>query len=268
MQDGPRYLTESDINTLTTSKQTQYGAIGITGDGRRFRYVSFGGTSTIVAGQVMVAAALTANWQGVAITATGTGGQVAGNLGVVSGIAANQIVLTNTSSSTLTQDQFAEGFLEVMVGGASSATAQYSYKIKGNAAVSAGNVTTQYFTVTLYEPLRNTTALIPGTDTVNLVPSPYNTVAASSTAALPVGLTTLPIVNTASVTNYGWAQTYGPANVLNDAGGTITVGGSFAQSVTTAGSVVAATASTHPAIGITRIAISASNAGPAFLVMD
>ena len=264
MQDGPRYLTESDINALTTSKQTQYGAMGITGDGRRFRYVSFGGTSTIAAGQLMVAGALTANFQGVAITASGTGSQVAGNLATNS----TQLVLTNSTSSTLTQDQYAEGYLEVMVGGASSPTAQYVYKIKGNAAVAAGNVTAQYYTVTLTEALRNTTALVPGTDTVNLVQSPYNSVAASATAALPVGVTIMPVPNTASVTNYGWVQTSGECNVINDAGGTITVGGAFGQSVTTAGDVVAATASTHPIIGFTRIAISASNAGPAYLTID
>jgi len=264
MQDGPRFLTESDISALTTSKQTQYGAIGQTGDGRLYRYCSFGGTSTIASGLVVVASALTANFQGVAITATGTGGQVAANLANGS----NQIVLTNSTSSTLTQDQLAEGFLEVMVGGASSSTGQYSYKIKGNAAVAAGNVTAQYYTVTLYEPLRNTTALVPGTDTVNLTPSPYNGANTSTTAALPVGVTTQPIVNSSTVTNYGWTQVFGPTNVLNDAGGTITVGGAFAQSTTTAGNVKAATASAAPIIGITRIAISASNAGPAFLTLN
>lgn len=268
MQDGPRFLTESDLSTLTTSKQTQYGAIGVTGDGRIFRYVSFGGTTTIASGLLVTASALTANFQGMTITATGTSTQVAGNLGVVNGIASTQLVLSNTTSTTATADQFAEGFLELMVGGAAASTAQYSLKIKGNTAVTAGNVTTSYFTVFLQEPMRNTTALVPGTDTANLVPSPYNSVNTSTTAALPVGLTTQPVANTATVTNYGWVQVFGPCNVLNDAGGTITVGGAFGQSVTTAGNVVAATASTHPMVGFTRIAISASNAGPAFLTLN
>ena len=77
----------------------------------------------------------------------------------------------------------------------------------------------------------------------------------------------MPVPNTASVTNYGWVQVGGAANVINDGGGTITVGGSFGQSVTTAGDVVAATASTHPIIGITRIAISASTGGPVWLTL-
>lgn len=266
MQDGIRTLTETDLNTLTTSKQTQYGAIGVTEDGRRFRYVSFGGTSTIAPGLVVTAQALTANFQGMAITASGTGGQVAANY------AGNQsnpgvLVLSNTTSSTATQDQFAEGYLDIIVGGASADAGHYTYRIKGNTAVTAGNVTTSYFTVYLAENFRHTTALVPGTDTANVRISDYSTVNTSTTAALPVGVTIMPVPNTATVTNYGWVQVGGDCVVLNDAGGTITVGGAFGQSTTTAGNVKAATASTVPIIGITKIAISASTAAPAWLTL-
>ena len=264
MQDGIRTLTETDLNVLTTTKQTQYGAVGVTEDGRRYRYVSFGGTSTINSGLVVTAPAPTANFQAVAIPAVTTtaSGQITANLATGS----TQIVLTNTTSTTATQDQFAEGFLEIQVGG-TGASATYSYRIKGNTPVTAGNVTTSYYTVFLAEPLRNTTALVAGTDVANLQTSPYTGVNTSSTAALPVGVTIMPVPNTASVTNYGWVQVGGAANVINDGGGTITVGGSFGQSVTTAGDVVAATASTHPIIGITRIAISASTGGPVWLTL-
>lgn len=262
MQDGPRFLTETDLQTLTTSKQTQFGATGVTGDGRLYRYAGFGGTSTIAPGLVVVANAQATNSQGLAITATtvSAANQTAANLATGS----TTLVLTN-GSTAVTQDEFAEGFLQVVVGGNASDTGSYSYKIKGNSAAAA---TTGYITVTLYEAMRNTTALVPGTDTANLWTSPFAAVNTSTTAALPVGLTIMPVVNTASVTNYGWVQVSGDAVVLNDAGGTITVGGSFAQSVTTAGNVVAATASTHPAIGVTRAAISASNAGPAYLLFN
>jgi hypothetical protein len=266
MQDGIRVLTETDLNVLTTTKQTQFGAIGVTEDGRRFRYVSFGGTTTIAPGLVVTAATLTANFQGVTITASGTGGQVAANYaGSQSGF--GQIVLSNTTSTTATQDQFAEGYLDVIVGGASADTGHYTYRIKGNTAVTAGNVTTSYYTVFLAESFRHTTALVPGTDTVNIRQSDYSNVNTSTTAALPVGLTILPVVNTATVTNYGWVQVGGDCVVLNDAGGTITVGGAFGQSTTTAGNVKAATASTVPIIGITKIAISASTAAPAWLTL-
>lgn len=266
MESGVRQLTESDLGVLTTTKQTQYGAIGATADGRRYRYVSFGGTSTIAPGLVVVAAANVANLQGMAIPAVTTtaSGQVTANLALGS----TQLVVTNTTSTTEVADFFAEGFLQVIVGGAASDTGSYSYRIKGNTPITAGNVTTSYFTVYLYEPLRNTTALVAGTDTVNLELSPYSTVNTSTTAALPIGVTVAPVPNTATVTNYGWVQVGGDCNVLNDAGGTITVGGAFAQSTTTAGNVKAATASTAPIIGITRTAISASNAGQGWLTLS
>ncbi len=113
--------------------------------------------------------------------------------------------------------------------------------------------------------MRHTTALVPGTDTANLLLSEYQSVNVSTTANLPVGVTVMPVVNTATVTNYGWIQTSGHCNLLNDAGGTITVGGAFGESTTTAGNIKAATASTVPIIGVTRVAISASNAGPVSL---
>lgn len=262
MQDGPRFLTESDLQTLTTSKQTQYGATGVTGDGRVFRYVSFGGTATIAPGLLVQAPALTANYQALAITASGTGGQVAANY---AGSQSTQgtIVLTN-GATAVTQDQFAEGYLDIIVGGASADTGHYTYKIKGNSAASA---TTGFITVLLYENFRHTTALVPGTDTANLRISDQSTVQSSTTAALTIGLTIMPVPNTATVTNYGWVQIGGDCVVLNDAGGTITVGAGFGQSTTTAGNVKAATASTVPTVGITKIAISASTAAPAYLLL-
>lgn len=258
MDTGIRTLAEQDINTVSTTKQTQYGAVGVTADGRRYRYCGFGGTSTIGPGLVVVASTTTAAFQGLAITAVGTGGQVTGNLAAGS----TQLILTNGSTS-VTQDQFAEGYLELLVGGASG-SGSYSVKIRGNSA--AGNA--GYITVYLAEALRNTTALVPGTDTANLNTSVYSAVNTSSTAAVPVGVTVMPVPNTSSVSYYGWVQSAGPCDVLNDAGGTITVGGSFAQSVTTAGSVVASSASAAPAIGYTRKAITASNIGPAVLKID
>ena len=260
MDTGIRTLSEQDLNVLSTTQQVQIGAIGVTEDGRKYRYVKFGGTTTIAPGLVVTAPATTAAFQGLAITASGTGGQVAANYaGSQSGLGV--IVLTN-GGTAITQDQFAEGTLDIIVGGASADTGHYTYRIKGNTAAAAS---TGYVTVYLAEAFRHTTALVPGTDTANLTVSPYSGVNTSTTAAVPVGVTINPVPNTSTVTNYGWVQTTGICLVLNDAGGTITVGGAFGQSTTTAGNVKAATASTVPIIGVTRIAISASTAGPAVL---
>lgn len=263
MDNGIRTLAEQDINVLSSTQNTQLGAVGMTADGRRFRYVGFGGTATIAPGLLVQAPALTANYQAMAITATTVTAatQVTANLATGS----NQIVLTNSTSTAITANQFTEGYLDIIVGGLSADTGHYTYKIKGNTAAGAGNVTATYTTVTLIEAMRHTTALVPGTDTANLRICDYSGVVSSTTAALTVGLTIMPVPNTATVTNYGWVQTWGDCMVLNDAGGTITVGGAFGQSTTTAGNVKAATASTVPILGITKIAISASTSAPAFL---
>jgi hypothetical protein len=258
MQDGVRVLTEQDITSLSTTQMENFGALGQTNDGRKFRYVGFGGTSTIAPGLLVQAPALTANYQGLALTATATSG---GN--TVAQLANNSSSLVVTLAGTaVTKDQFAEGYIDVIVGGSAADTGHYTYKIKGNTAQSS---TTGLVTVFLKEPTRHTTALVPGTDTANLRISDYSGVVSSTTAALTVGITIMPVPNSSTVTNYGWIQTYGDCAVLNDAGGTITVGGAFGQSTTTGGNVKAATASTVPILGITKIAITASNAGPAFL---
>lgn len=256
MDVGIRTLTEQDINTLATTKQVQYGATGMTEDGRRYRYCGFGGTSTINPGKLVVAPAVTAGYQGLTITAVGTGGQITANLAT----GATQIVVTN-GATTITQDQFAEGYLEVLVG-AAGVTSAYSYRIRGNTADAVGNAT---ITIYLAEALRNTTALVAGTDTVNLNPSIYSAVNTSATADIPVGATVMPVPNTATVTNYGWVQTSGPCDLKNDAGGTVNVGTAIGQSVSVAGSFRQATASTSPVIGYTHVNISASTSGPVYL---
>lgn len=253
METGIRTLTLTDLNTLTTTKQESYGALGVTADGRYFRYAGFGGTSTVPPSQLLTAPAATAGYQGLAITAVGTGGQVASNLTANS----LQIVLTN-GSTTITQDQFAEGYLQVLQTSGTNQGA-LEYKIRGNTA--AGNAAT--FTVFLdpREPLRNTQTLVAGTDTVNLVVSPYNGVVTSSTAARPVGVNIIQVPNTASVTNYGWIQTRGDVMLTNDANGNLTVGEGVTQSTTTAGDIVATSATTYD-IGHTNKAFNSSTTGP------
>lgn len=256
MQDGPKYLTDSDLSVLTTTKREAYGSVGQTIDGRRYRYVQFGGTSTIASGQLVVAPATTAAYQGLVIPAAGASGQVTANLA----LNATQIVVTN-GATAITQDQFAEGYLEVLVG-AAGVTSSYYYRIRGNTADAVGSAAV---TVYLAEPLRNTTALVAGTDTVNLNVSLFNGVNTSATANVPAGFTLIPVPNTATVTNYGWVLTNGPVDVKNDAAGTVAVGTAIGQSVSVAGAIRTATASTSPMIGTSRVAIAASTAGPAYV---
>lgn len=254
MESGVRQLTASDLNVLTPTKQEAYGTLGATADGRMFRYVGFGGTSTIIPGQLNVSAALVAGYQGLAITAVGTGGQTAANLLNTS----PQIIITN-GATAITQDQFAEGYIEIKQTSGTN-NGPILYKVKGNTLAGASAT----FTVFLdgREPLRNAQTLVAGTDVVNLVANPFSAVGPSTTLNAAAGFNILQVPNSATLTNYGWVQCVGPALVTNDAAGTLAVGTGFAQSGTVAGAVVAAGA-TSSDIGTTRIAISASTVAEA-----
>jgi hypothetical protein len=245
MESGVRQLTLTDLNTFTTTKQEQLGAIGMTADGRTFRYVTFGGTSTINPGLLLVGPAAPTNSTALAITAVGTGQQAAGNL-----TAGSQTLVVTNGATAVTVDQFQ--FIEIMVGGT---LPLYSLRLSGNTAAAA---TTGYITVSLRDPLpQNITALVPGTDTVNLVLSKFNGPTASTTGNAPVGVTTNVIPNTASVTNYGWVQTKGHA-IVKATSGTIGLGVAQDQSGT-AGYVINSAATTGN-IGWFKASASSGNA--------
>ena len=231
MEKGYKILTNSDLNTYGTTKTDDYGTVGVTEDGRRFVYVKFGGTSTISAGLLCVGPAAPANSTGLTITATGTGGQVAGNL-----VAGSMTLVLTNGSTAVTQDQFADGSLELITG----TDLLYSLRIKGNTAAAA---TTGYVTVQLAEPIpQAATTLVPGTDTANLSLSQYAGVTPSLTGNAPAGVSYCVIPNTASVTNYGWVQCGGKAFVKAT---TATIGLGIAQDLSgTAGYVIISAATT------------------------
>lgn len=228
MESGVRQLTSVDLNTFTTTAMEDFGTVGQTKDGRIFRYVAFGGTSTIKAGMLCVGPAAPANSTGLAITATGTGGQLAANL-----LAGSKTLVVTNGATTVTANQFQ--FLEIV----SSADQTYSLRIAGH--TSAGNA--GFVVVSLADPLpQGITTLIPGTDTVNLVLSHFNGVAPSTTGNAPAGVTTNVVPNTASVTNYGWVQSGGKAMVKAT---TATIGLGIAQDQAgTAGYVIISAATT------------------------
>jgi hypothetical protein len=248
MLSGTRQLTSTDVATLTTSATEEYGALGSTPDGRTFRYVKFGGTSTINSGLLLVAVAAPANSTGLAIPAAGTSGQTTANLSLGS----TQIVVTN-GATAVTQDEFAQGYLEVI--GTNSVN---SYQIRGNTADSVGNAT---ITVYLTDALRNTTALANGTNTVNLRKSVWDSPAATTTLSLPVGVTVQPVPNTSTVTNFGWVQTGGIS--FASASNSGTKGQPAVQDLSTAGNLAntgAGAAESSPQVGIFKESAGSSTA--------
>lgn len=244
MQTGPRYLTSSDLETFSTTAQDQLGAQGVTEDGRKFRYVKFGGTSTVKAGLLMVGPAAPANSTGLAITAVGTGGQTTANLQAGS----RQLVVTN-GATAVTQDQFQAVVIN------SSADGYYTLRVEGNTAAAAN---TGYVTLLLADPLpQGITQLVPGTDTADLVLSKYNGVAASTTGNAPVGVTVNAVPNTASVTNYGWVQSGGLTKV---AATTATIGLGVAQDLAGTAGYVIITAATTGNLGWAKTSAASSAA--------
>lgn len=244
METGFRVLTSSDLDTFTTTAQDQLGALGMTSDGRYFRYVKFGGTSSIAPGLVMQGPAAPANSTGLVITAVGTGGQTTSNLQAGS----RQLVLTN-GSTAVTMDQF--NYISII----SSADGLYVLKAEGNTAAAA---TTGFITIQLKDPLpQNITQLVPGTDTASLLLSKYNGCVPTLTGNAPVGVSVNVIPNSSTVTNYGWAQSGGLVYVKAT---TATIGlGVAADLAGTAGYVITSAATTGN-IGWAKTSASSNNA--------
>lgn len=243
MESGVRQLTSVDLNTFTTTQMEDFGTTGMTKDGRVFKYVAFGGTSTIKAGLLCVGPAAPANSTGLAITATGTGGQLAANLVVGS----KTLVITN-GSTAVTANQFQ--FLEIV----SAADLTYSLRIAGHTAAGAAGT----ITVSLADPIpQGTTTLIPGTDTANLVLSHFNGVAPSTTGNAPAGVTTNVVPQSASASYFGWVQSGGKAFVKAT---TATIGLGIAQDQAGTAGYVIITAATTGNIGWAKASATGNTA--------
>jgi hypothetical protein len=243
METGYRLLTSSDLNTFGSTQLDQLGAVGKTEDGRTFRYVKFGGTSTIKAGLLVVGPAAPANSTALAITAVGTGGQVATNL-----VAGSSTLVVTNGATAITANEFDAVVIN------SSADGYYVLRVAGNTAAGASG----YVTLSLADPLpQGITTLVPGTDTADLLLSKYDGVAASLTGNAPVGVTVNAVPNTASVTNYGWVQSGGLCKV---AATTATIGLGVAQDQAGTAGYVIVTAATTGNIGWAKTSAASSAA--------
>ncbi len=260
MQNGPRFLTDTDINTVyqivnltagSGSGQTptglsvdlaQLGQVGQTADGRFYTLVSPNNGSTLAPGNLLVSVAPSSNYTGLAISATQPSTTAFGTSYSALSKGSLSFNVTNGSGAAITADQFAGGYVEVLQ---TSGTAEgpVSYKIAGNTAAATSAVCT----LRLQEPLDQPEALVAGTDTVNLAPNPYFAVVTSATAGRPVGVNTVQVPYVAGNIYAVWAQTRGHVLVNS---GAITVGNAFKQSTGTAGSVAATAAATDYAIGV------------------
>jgi hypothetical protein len=208
---------------------------------RAYRYVLVGGTSTYVSGKLLVAAAAPSNSTGLALPTTNSTTQFSSG---------SRVLYVTNGVTTVTGNQFQDGVLEVL---GTNGIGQ-SYRIAGNTADSVGSAQIE---VDLVDGLRNTTALANGTNTVNLRVSSSNAPTTSTTQALPVGVTIMPVANTASVSYYGWVQVFGECYVAATSG---TKGYPVQQDIsTTAGNVInAGSGTTQPTFGIFKESASST----------
>jgi len=181
-------ISGQDILTNSSTQNMPLGAYVETADGRGFRYAKVGAVAT-VAGKV---------YQGAALDATNM--QPSGGF-AVSAAAIGDTSVTLTASTTLTANQLAGGYMSVDV----TPGQGYTYRIKGNTAVSAAAgaviyledpiqiaLTTSSRVIFVYHPYSGI-VIEPGTPTANIAGVPNSIITAAY---------------------FGWVQTRGACAVL------------------------------------------------------
>jgi len=203
-----------------------------TTDGRRFRWALAGDTSLVV-GNVLQTAVEDTGDQNITPTAAAIG---------------DTSIVTSTTM-TVTVNQYAGGYATVTVTPGLGQT----FQIAQHAAYTAAAAT-----FTLEDPVQ---VALTTTSRLDFVPSPYSGVIVNPATA--TGAVVGVAVNNITNGQYGWIQTWGPCNVLNDAG-TITVGTSVAASNGTAGAIEAITGA-QAIIGYALTGIAANENGLIYL---
>lgn len=204
---GPVVVSASDVFKSSSTQEHRLGAMGISDDGRIFRYCKAGGT-TLVPGKLQQGPAIVANHQNVACA--------------VAAVDATSVTVT-LGATAATANQYAEGLLVINdVDGEG-----YTYRIKSHPAANASAT----LVLTLDDPIL--VALTANSEAC-LYPNPYNGVIVHPTTPTgpAVGVPLKAITNA----EFGWIQSHGWVSCLNgDAD--LTVGSAVSPSNATAGAV-------------------------------
>jgi len=207
MFSGFSPLSTQDIRKLSAYKEKTLGSVGVTRDGRVYRYSLVGGTA-LAPGKLNVAATVDTNVSNVAVAAAAAIGD-------------KKVVLD--AGGAITADAYQDGTLNV-----NDATGEgISYSVGGNTATSEA----AELTATLNEPVE--VALVADTSEVTLTKNPWGGVVVSvaDQADMPVGVSNI----TATAAYYAWIQTRGVCAVLADE--TIAVGSAVVCGSSTVGAV-------------------------------
>lgn len=178
-----------DLYTQSSTQGTNLGARATTGDGRYFRYALVGATA-LVPGQVYTG-------PNVAVASFNP----SGGLAVASAAATGTTQVTSNTSQTLTANQTAGGIMSIAV----TPGQGYSYRIKGNTAVSASTGAVYTLEDPLLTNLTTSSKFVVSLNQYNGI-----TVLGTASNAAPVGVAIYPV----TAAYYGWIQTRGIVSCL------------------------------------------------------
>ena len=203
----------------STEQKHPVGTIGVTNDGRTYRYAQAAGTA-LDPGTLCVAPDITTNHEDLAVNTFAVG---------------DRSINVTLGATAITGNEYQEGFVNITDGKGEG----IMYKIKSCPATASEGTVTVY----LEEPIR--VAAVAAT-TVTLYRNKFRdvVVADGTQADLPVGVPNVEIAANA----YGWLQTGGPCSILVDANDT-TVGAPVTIGDGTSGAVESRDAATEVYVG-------------------
>lgn len=241
-----------DLFVSTSIQQADLGALMATGDGNLYRYAYTGATALVAGTLLQAPAQITTHQQ---LTPTATAATIVANTQSPASTTVGTnvyptITVTLGATNAVTANQYAGGWVSVSADSGSGGLKGPKYSIISHPAASAA----ASLTLTLGEGIYN---LITTSAKIDLIPNPYNGVVINPTTG--TGAVCGSAIMPTTVNYYGWVQVDGIASLLNDAGGTITVGNTVVPSTSVAGAVKSATG-TLPVVGIaTQTAIASVN---------
>lgn len=202
---GPLQLSQQEIFKTSSSKLHALGTMGVTRDGKFFRYAQAGAVD-LAAGKLTISPAKVANHTNVAVQAAA---------------AVNDTTVSITAGATaVTANQYDNGYLNVN----EAPGIGQNLQISGHSTVSAGGGTV---IVQLLDPV--TVALTTAASKVSLVQNPWDDTIISSGAVAFFG-NGVPVVPVTAAYYY-WSQTHGMASVLSDGVITKAAGGIISDAV-------------------------------------
>ena len=228
----PDYNANNSTISYEPAGDLNYGAVGFTTDGRRFRLCSLPSTGTTLAAcKLIQGPAQTAGFHLGTVSANNAGD---GSVNSSSGVNYVTFTFAGSATETVVANYFAGGFLSVVTGTGSPQQVQ----IAGNPAVTSSTT----IQLTLQDPLVLATA---NTATAELYANAFGNpivAPASALSAQPIGVPQIGVTVSANSgqNTWFWAQDQGFATVLGQGATSIGLGGSNG-SVAGSMAIVAAT---------------------------